>query len=140
MVIRTRMSIPDGWRGARCQQLNVTSWERDPPFDRDQQADMITFCNEPEPCPIRYLCLIYALMNSCADGVWGGMSPEDRRVMRRKYPLLAGIRNAKGIIVHHPRPEWQWMPPGQAKALLTAAELSAPETPDDDEEEQHDEY
>lgn len=115
MVIRTRMSIPDGWRGARCHQLSIQSWENDPPFDREQQDDMITFCNEPQPCAIRRACLVYALMNSCTEGVWGGMSPEDRRALRRRYPLLPGTRNAKGTLEYHSRPEWEWLPPGAAR-------------------------
>jgi hypothetical protein len=135
MVIRTRMPIPDSWRGAKCHELHITSWERDPPFDSGQQDDMIAFCSEPEPCSIRHLCLLFALMNSCTDGVWGGMSPQDRRALRRKYPLPPGRRNEKGRIEHHPHPEWKWLPPGEAKALLTAGELTALETEADCEEE-----
>lgn len=121
MVIRTRMPIPDGWRGARCRQLDVTA-DYDPPYDRDWQGDMIEFCNEPDPCPIRNSCLMFALVNNCAGGVWGGMSPEDRRALRRRHPLGLGTRNDKGILEYHPRPEWEWMPPGQALALLTTEE------------------
>lgn len=121
MVIRTRMPIPDGWNGARCRQLVITP-DDDPPYNKDQQADMLEFCNEPEPCPIRAACLSYAMVNNCTHGVWGGMSPEDRRAMRRRYPLGLGVRNEKGTLEYHPRPEWKWLPPGGGLALLTIEE------------------
>lgn len=121
MVIRARMPIPDLWRGARCRQLGVTA-EYDPVYDREQQDDMIEFCNEPSPCPIRDACLMYALVNNCAGGVWGGMSPQDRWALRRKYPLGLGTRNARGVLEYHPRSEWEWLPPGEATAMLTRIE------------------
>jgi len=118
MVIRARMPIPDAWHGARCRQLEITQ-ENDPVYDREQQDDMIEFCNLPEPCPIRNACLMYALVNNCTDGVWGGMSPKDRWSLRRRYPLGLGVRNSRGTLEYHPRPEWEWLPPGEASAMLT---------------------
>lgn len=120
MVIRLRMGIPGNWLGARCRQLQIWTWRDDPPFDGEQQDDMIAFCNEPDPCPIRHDCLVFALMNNCTDGVWGGMSPEDRRALRKKYPLGLGTRNEQGILEFHPRPEWQWHPPTQRERTVTA--------------------
>ena len=81
---------------------------------------MIEFCNNPDPCPIRLKCLLYALMNNCAEGVWGGMSPEDRQAMRRKYPLGMGTRGKSGLLEYHPNPHWRWLPPGEGTALLAA--------------------
>lgn len=121
MVIRARMPIPDGWHGARCRTLGVTA-EYDPVYDRDQQDDMIQYCNEPSPCPIRDACLMYALVNNCTAGVWGGMSPKDRWALRRKYPLGLGVRNTRGTLEYHPRSEWKWLPPGEATAMLTRVE------------------
>ena len=121
MVIRTRMPIPDGWRGARCRNL-VTTYHNDPVYDKEQQADMVEFCNHPDPCAIRHSCLLFALINNCTEGVWGGMSPEDRRAMRKKYPLELGLRNEQGSLIYRARPEWRWLRPGCSVALLTAAE------------------
>lgn len=121
MVIRARMPIPDSWRGARCRQLEITPGN-DPVYDREQQDDMIEFCNSPSPCPIRHACLMYALVNNCTQGVWGGMSPADRWALRRKYPLGLGVRNARGTLEYHPRPEWEWLPPGAAAAMLNQAD------------------
>jgi hypothetical protein len=137
VAIRLRMPVPASWRHGRCRQLQVTSWADDPPFDRDQQDDMITFCNEPSPCPIRSDCLLFALSNNCADGVWGGMSPRDRRALRRKYPAPPGSRDEHGILRYAPNPAWQWMPPGAAAALLPAREQARLDTPaagDDDDD------
>jgi WhiB family redox-sensing transcriptional regulator len=35
-------------------------------------------------CPVRDLCLEYALANHIESGVWGGASEEERRRMRRR--------------------------------------------------------
>lgn len=34
-------------------------------------------------CPVRERCLEYAITNMIVDGLWGGMSPRDRRKVRR---------------------------------------------------------
>jgi WhiB family transcriptional regulator, redox-sensing transcriptional regulator len=34
-------------------------------------------------CDVREACLDYALANHIDDGIWGGMSPRDRRRVRR---------------------------------------------------------
>lgn len=130
MVIRTRTPIPDNWRGARCRELVITA-DNDPVYDREQQDDMVEFCNQPTPCPIRSACLEYALINNCADGVWGGMSPEDRKAMRRKYPLGSRERNENGELAWRPRPEWTWLPPGLAPALLFSEERAEMDAEDD---------
>lgn len=37
-----------------------------------------------EKCPVRNLCLEYALINDEVDGLWGGMTPKERAKLRRK--------------------------------------------------------
>lgn len=34
-------------------------------------------------CPIRLICLDYALTNDEMDGIWGGTTPSDRKGLRR---------------------------------------------------------
>lgn len=35
-------------------------------------------------CPVRELCLDYALIQPEIDGMWGGLSPSERKHLRRK--------------------------------------------------------
>jgi WhiB family redox-sensing transcriptional regulator len=49
-------------------------------------------------CPLRIGCLEYALENREADGIWGGLTPEERRGMSGveggKDELLAAMASA----------------------------------------------
>jgi len=36
-------------------------------------------------CPVKISCMQYAVVNNLKDGVWGGTTPTERRVLRRKY-------------------------------------------------------
>jgi len=40
-------------------------------------------------CPIMDICLAYAQDNGEYDGVWGGLSPAERRAMRRARRMVA---------------------------------------------------
>lgn len=53
--------------------------ERGAPNYRIVQAKQI--CGD---CPIRLKCLEYALYHNETIGIWGGTSPEDRRILRRQ--------------------------------------------------------
>lgn len=132
MTYRARTPIRDAWRGARCRTLDLTAG--DPVYDKARQDEMIAYCNEPEPCPLRTRCLQFALSNQCVLGVWGGMSPQDRWALRRRYPQLPPGRAPDGTQHWEPHPRWQWSPPGEAVAMLTARErreLAADEALDD---------
>ena len=37
-----------------------------------------------EPCPVRVECLDFAVSTGEVDGVWGGLSPKERRSLRRR--------------------------------------------------------
>lgn len=116
MAVQLRAGIPGRWEGARCRQLRITRPEDDLPFLPECQDLMLDFCNTPEPCPVRARCLLFALVNNYSKGVWGGMGPEDRVALRKKFPLGAGQRTGSGITYDLP-PQWEWMPPGAAQLL-----------------------
>jgi hypothetical protein len=44
--------------------------------------DVKAICNQ---CPVEYKCLVWALENNVGQGVLGGTSGADRRVLRRQY-------------------------------------------------------
>ena len=43
-----------------------------------------TICNR---CDVRLVCLDYAMRHKIKDGMWGGVSPEQRRKARRRQRL-----------------------------------------------------
>ncbi|MGH8907512.1 MAG: WhiB family transcriptional regulator [Egibacteraceae bacterium] len=43
-------------------------------------------------CPVRAQCLAWALATGQHDGVWGGMSEDERRVMRRAVQRACRMR------------------------------------------------
>jgi hypothetical protein len=98
----------------------------DPWFNEDEHQEAIAFCNgtvDGTACAIRNECLIFALVNNERVGVWGGMSEDDRKALRKKWPWRSGSKE--------PRQEWEWYPPGEARKLLSMKELEAPDEEDD---------
>lgn len=96
MVLQTRLSPPDwtddpggGLDGARCRVFIIS---RDPDgivrndawFQEAEEA--LPVCNGDyigTPCPMRRDCLLQSLMNNDQSGVWGGMTTNQRRWIRR---------------------------------------------------------
>lgn len=123
MVLHLRTNAPD-WDKAKCHGYVSGPHPVEPddlpdydPWSYDE-ATAMDFCNGPdEPCPIRHECLLFALTNNCAHGVWGGMSEVDRKALRKRWPLGRGTRT-EGQTVWEPRSEWRWMPPGEASEGL----------------------
>jgi len=37
-----------------------------------------------QKCPVQNLCLEFALINDEIDGLWGGMTPKERKQLRRR--------------------------------------------------------
>lgn len=52
--------------------------------DRSQYATARLLCSE---CPVKDLCLSYALDAGEPFGLWGGFSPPERRQMLRRRPV-----------------------------------------------------
>lgn len=101
MVMKLRIPSPD-WTGlhnggkvGKCVWIKPVSGY-DPFFDDEDEA--IHICNgfrEEDICPLRHECLIFALVNNEADGIWGGTHPHDRKRLRHTVN----------------RSEWEWQPP-----------------------------
>lgn len=99
MVIHSRATPPDwtdedggGEEGARCRKFSLS---RDPDglvrndawFQSAEEAREV--CNGDyigTPCPKRAACLLMALINNDAHGVWGGLTGPQRRWVRRNVP------------------------------------------------------
>jgi hypothetical protein len=111
MVLHLRVEAPDAWKDAKCAIVEVTR-EHDDFFDDPEAA--VEFCNgdaDGVVCPLRESCLLFAAVNNCAWGVYGGMREEDRRIMRKLWPLKSGKT---------PRPEWRWFTHEELTSLLAA--------------------
>lgn len=95
----------------------------DDPFFEGEEAEAVAFCrgtDDSTPCPQLSNCLIFALLNNERDGVWGGHGVEDRKAIRKKWPLRRG---------RIPRPEWKLFEPGIPSSWFAPEEL---EEDDDD--------
>ena len=64
------------WEGSLCSN---------PKYNPDLWFDFATITEAKEicrRCPLVLMCAAYAIENDEHDGVWGGLSPEDRRQLR----------------------------------------------------------
>jgi WhiB family redox-sensing transcriptional regulator len=73
----------DGNFLARCVGEDPEIW-----FDSQDEDLALAICNTgnkstPGPCPVRHECLIFALINNNAHGVWGGLPEYDRKQLRK---------------------------------------------------------
>lgn len=96
----------------------------DDPFFEGEEAETIAFCRGTEDgreCPKIHDCLIFALLNNERSGTWGGTGEEDRKAIRKRWPLKRG---------KVPRPEWELFPVGEPQSWFVPEEL---EDDDDDE-------
>lgn len=133
MVLNLRVPAPGRWQAAKClgKVKRDADGELDDPFFDDpestgDQQDAIDFCNgtaDGVVCPIRTQCLLFALTNNERMGIYGGMAEKDRKALRKKWPWKGG---------REPRPEWQWMPQGEALKLLSEADRKKLDKDDDD--------
>jgi WhiB family redox-sensing transcriptional regulator len=78
---------PGWWDDALCAGTAKTGESPMFPVDfRDQRSVAAHVCNG---CPAAGPCLQYALDHRIEDGIWGGRTEKDRRVMRRQRQLEA---------------------------------------------------
>lgn len=100
MVLILRTNAPDWERkNAKCLGIIDGPAQPDPFFGHEREsADWelaLAICNgdyDGKVCPARHECLLFALTNNEAWGVWGGLSVQQRHQLRR----------------HNPREAWQW--------------------------------
>jgi WhiB family transcriptional regulator, redox-sensing transcriptional regulator len=72
----------DGWRDqAACRDADPDLFFPDRGYADVSEA--MTICNG---CPVREECLDWALKVNEDEGVWGGTTPDQRRVLRKRVP------------------------------------------------------
>ena len=77
------------WRDeAACRGLDTDVFF---PLTEEEAAEAKAVC---AACPVRELCLEYALVTWQDDGVWGGLTETERRRMRRRRREAAARRAA----------------------------------------------
>lgn len=69
--IPCRESDPDAWFPDE-EKNSIGGWRYSNPIKLCQQ------------CPVKNLCLEFALVNDERQGLWGGMTPRDRAKLRRR--------------------------------------------------------
>lgn len=82
----TRANVDDEpWRQrAACAELDSETWF--PPKGGDKGALAKRICRH---CPVQFECLQFALKIGTPDGVWGGLSPDQRAKIRRAQPAYS---------------------------------------------------
>jgi WhiB family redox-sensing transcriptional regulator len=85
------------WQGARCRGDTDTFFLPDRKLSSHEKAKRIyrakQICKE---CPLKQQCLKWALDHRIAEGVWGGVSEQDRMRLlefRKDRPKLVGTRS-----------------------------------------------
>lgn len=106
MVMQLRLLGPD-WiaAGAKCVKF-VPSRTHDPWFTPEYEQDCKDLCNgtfDGIVCPARNQCLEYAAVNNESEGVWGGMTAEERHALRQSVKREYQVRPDLA-----PRTEWEW--------------------------------
>jgi len=82
---RPGLNLPGPWaKRALCADADPDAWFPDDE-DHDQAAAAIEVC---AGCPVRAACLVHALATREPHGIWGGLTPRQRRAH------LAGQENA----------------------------------------------
>jgi WhiB family transcriptional regulator, redox-sensing transcriptional regulator len=80
---------PDQWRQeAACRDLDTAIFF---PETDEEYAAALAVC---ATCPVRESCLEFALVTRQDDGVWGGMTENERKRLRRRRQEAARRRAA----------------------------------------------
>jgi len=69
-----------------CQQTDPDAWFPEGGTPNPQMQPAIQLCNA---CPVRELCLQFALVNNEAHGIWGGMNSRQRQRLRKSNKAQA---------------------------------------------------
>jgi WhiB family redox-sensing transcriptional regulator len=76
----------EDWRdSALCAQTDPELWFPEPGVNATTAKLICSWC------PVREACLAEALDRNEQDGVWGGLSPEERRRLRRRQREAASV-------------------------------------------------
>lgn len=80
-----------------------------------------------ESCPVSHQCLQHALDHDESDGVWGGLSPQERRELKqvRLRPMSEMAHGTEAGAKQHERRNEDPCPRCQAAAALAARERKA---------------
>ena len=68
---------PSWWAGAKCRSAGVNFF----PERGESMAPAKALC---ALCPAQDACLAFAVAERLEHGVWGGLSPQERREMRKR--------------------------------------------------------
>jgi len=120
VVLKPRMNAPDWTAGgneekaAKCIKFPPDRESGyDPWFMEEYEEDCLDICNgtwDGKVCPMRQQCLEFSIINNEAYGVWGGLPPHDRLVMRKARR-------------QNPYMEIKWHPPTPRKPDLSEEDL-----------------
>ena len=83
----TFLERPSWFSGAECRGSNPSLFFAGPNAEQATVARAKEIC---AVCPVRAECLEYALTHREEYGVWGGLAPRERDVMRRER-LRTGV-------------------------------------------------
>jgi WhiB family redox-sensing transcriptional regulator len=73
---------PDWWDDAACSGRGPRKW-----FTEGTEREAVAICRT---CPARTPCLRFAVDNDEQHGVWGGMTAEQRRKLRKLHLVADG--------------------------------------------------
>lgn len=78
---------PQEWKleGKCSQDIVLTNYmatsRNDIFFEKDLEPDGIAYCSD---CPIREMCLQFAMDHPEEQGIWGGLTSRQRKALRKK--------------------------------------------------------
>lgn len=89
--LRRLTEMDDSWMDdAACKGKDTNSFYDFPSHNPTVLQDIKTFCHLS--CPVRQRCLAWALYVPEPEGVWGGLSPDERRALRRRPDVRKALQ------------------------------------------------
>ena len=101
---RVRLQLvprPTSWRAeANCAGVDPELFYPKRGGSKDLQAEQIAAAKAVcEGCTVRPMCLVEALERNEEQGIWGGLSERERRVLARRLPRVARCSRCGGRFV-----------------------------------------